>query len=117
MPLGCSVTLLVPQNGHRVDAGPPLHPLPDHAVEVNDNPAAQQPVGLAARTARGRAAHHRRHEPGAVGDPTVLTAELRVTETEAKDVQIGQPGGYRNTRNGVHVLTSDRTRLYAIGIR
>ena len=35
-----------------------------------------------------------------VGDPTVLKAELRVAETEAKDVQIGQPAAI-DTRNGV----------------
>ena len=35
-----------------------------------------------------------------VGDPTVLKAELRVAETEAKDIQIGQPAAI-DTRNGV----------------
>ena len=35
-----------------------------------------------------------------VGDPTVLKAELRIAETQAKDVQIGQ-GAAIDTRNGV----------------
>ena len=35
-----------------------------------------------------------------VGDPTVLKAELRVAETEARDVQIGQTAAI-DTRNGV----------------
>lgn len=35
-----------------------------------------------------------------VGDPTVLKAELRIAETEARDVQIGQPAAI-DTRNGV----------------
>ena len=35
-----------------------------------------------------------------VGDPTVLKAELRIAETQAKDVQIGQLASV-DTRNGV----------------
>ena len=35
-----------------------------------------------------------------VGDPTVLKAELRIAETQAKDVQIGQTAAI-DTRNGV----------------
>ena len=35
-----------------------------------------------------------------VGDPTVLKAELRIAETQAKDVQIGQVASV-DTRNGV----------------
>ena len=44
-----------------------------------------------------------------VGDPTVLKAELRVAETQAKDVQIGQSAAV-DTRNGVipgHVTRID----------
>ena len=44
-----------------------------------------------------------------VGDPTVLKAELRVAETQAKDVQIGQAAAV-DTRNGVipgHVTRID----------
>ena len=44
-----------------------------------------------------------------VGDPTVLKAELRVAETEAKDVQVGQPAAI-DTRNGIipgHVARID----------
>ena len=44
-----------------------------------------------------------------VGDPTVLKAELRIAETEARDVQIGQAAAI-DTRNGVvpgHVARID----------
>ena len=44
-----------------------------------------------------------------VGDPTVLKAELRVAETQAKDIQIGQSAAV-DTRNGVipgHVTRID----------
>ena len=44
-----------------------------------------------------------------VGDPTVLKAELRIAETQAKDVQIGQRASV-DTRNGVipgHVTRID----------
>ena len=44
-----------------------------------------------------------------VGDPTVLKAELRIAETQAKDIQIGQPAAI-DTRNGVipgHVTRID----------
>ena len=44
-----------------------------------------------------------------VGDPTVLKAELRIAETQAKDVQIGQSAAI-DTRNGVipgHVTRID----------
>jgi HlyD family secretion protein len=44
-----------------------------------------------------------------VGDPTVLKAELRIAETQAKDVQIGQTAAI-DTRNGVipgHVTRID----------
>ena len=44
-----------------------------------------------------------------VGDPTVLKAELRIAETQAKDVQIGQTAAV-DTRNGVipgHVTRID----------
>ena len=44
-----------------------------------------------------------------VGDPTVLKAELRIAETQAKDIQIGQPASV-DTRNGViagHVARID----------
>ena len=44
-----------------------------------------------------------------VGDPTVLKAELRVAETEAKGRPDRPDGGHRNTRNGAYVLTSNRT--------
>ena len=37
-----------------------------------------------------------------VGDPTVLKAELRIAETQAKDIQIGQVASI-DTRNGVIV--------------
>ena len=35
-----------------------------------------------------------------VGDPSILKAELRIAETQAKDIQIGQPASI-DTRNGV----------------
>ena len=35
-----------------------------------------------------------------VGDPTVLKAELRIAETQAKDIQVGQKASI-DTRNGV----------------
>ena len=44
-----------------------------------------------------------------VGDPTQLMAELRIAETQAKDIQIGQPA-LIDTRNGVipgHVIRID----------
>ena len=44
-----------------------------------------------------------------VGDPTVLKAELRIAETQAKDIQIGQSAAI-DTRNGVipgHVTRID----------
>ena len=44
-----------------------------------------------------------------VGDPTVLKAELRIAETQAKDVQIGQAAAI-DTRNGIipgHVARID----------
>ena len=44
-----------------------------------------------------------------VGDPAVLKAELRIAETQAKDIQIGQPAAV-DTRNGVipgHVTRID----------
>ena len=44
-----------------------------------------------------------------VGDPSVLKAELRIAETQAKDIQIGQPAEI-DTRNGVipgHVVRID----------
>ena len=44
-----------------------------------------------------------------VGDPTVLKAELRIAETQAKDIQIGQSAAV-DTRNGVipgHVTRID----------
>ena len=44
-----------------------------------------------------------------VGDPTVLKAELRIAETQAKDVQIGQTAAI-DTRNGIipgHVTRID----------
>ena len=44
-----------------------------------------------------------------VGDPTVLKAELRIAETQAKDIQIGQSAAV-DTRNGVipgHVIRID----------
>ena len=44
-----------------------------------------------------------------VGDPTVLKAELRIAETQAKDVQIGQTAAV-DTRNGIipgHVTRID----------
>ena len=44
-----------------------------------------------------------------VGDPTVLKAELRIAETQAKDVQVGQQASI-DTRNGVipgHVTRID----------
>ena len=44
-----------------------------------------------------------------VGDPSVLKAELRIAETQAKDIQIGQPASI-DTRNGVipgHVVRID----------
>ena len=44
-----------------------------------------------------------------VGDPTVLKAELRIAETQAKDIQIGQTAAV-DTRNGVipgHVTRID----------
>ena len=44
-----------------------------------------------------------------VGDPTRLKAELRIAETQAKDIQIGQPAAI-DTRNGVipgHVIRID----------
>ena len=44
-----------------------------------------------------------------VGDPTVLKAELRIAETQAKDVQIGQAAAI-DTRNGIipgHVTRID----------
>ena len=44
-----------------------------------------------------------------VGDPTVLKAELRIAETQAKDIQIGQKASI-DTRNGVipgHVTRID----------
>ena len=44
-----------------------------------------------------------------VGDPTVLKAELRIAETQAKDVQIGQSAAV-DTRNGIisgHVIRID----------
>lgn len=44
-----------------------------------------------------------------VGDPTQLMAELRIAETQAKDIQIGQPASI-DTRNGVipgHVIRID----------
>ena len=44
-----------------------------------------------------------------VGDPTVLKAELRIAETQAKDVQIGQSAAI-DTRNGIipgHVTRID----------
>ena len=43
-----------------------------------------------------------------VGDPTVLKAELRVAETQAKDIQIGQSAAV-DTRNGV--IPSHVTRI------
>ena len=44
-----------------------------------------------------------------VGDPTQLMAELRIAETQARDVQIGQPAAI-DTRNGIipgHVIRID----------
>ena len=44
-----------------------------------------------------------------VGDPTILKAELRIAETQAKDIQIGQKASI-DTRNGVipgHVTRID----------
>ena len=44
-----------------------------------------------------------------VGDPQVLKAELRIAETQAKDIQIGQPASI-DTRNGIipgHVVRID----------
>ena len=44
-----------------------------------------------------------------VGDPSRLKAELRIAETQAKDIQIGQPAAI-DTRNGVipgHVIRID----------
>ncbi len=44
-----------------------------------------------------------------VGDPSVLKAELRIAETQAKDIQIGQPAEI-DTRNGIipgHVVRID----------
>ena len=44
-----------------------------------------------------------------VGDPSRLKAELRIAETQAKDIQIGQPASI-DTRNGVipgHVIRID----------
>ncbi len=44
-----------------------------------------------------------------VGDPSVLKAELRIAETQAKDIQVGQPAKI-DTRNGVipgHVVRID----------
>ena len=44
-----------------------------------------------------------------VGDPTVLKAELRIAETQAKDIQVGQKASI-DTRNGVipgHVIRID----------
>ena len=44
-----------------------------------------------------------------VGDPTRLMAELRIAETQARDVQIGQPAAI-DTRNGIipgHVIRID----------
>ena len=44
-----------------------------------------------------------------VGDPAVLKAELRIAETQAKDIQIGQTAAI-DTRNGVipdHVTRID----------
>ena len=44
-----------------------------------------------------------------VGDPSVLKAELRIAETQAKDIQIGQPASI-DTRNGIipgHVVRID----------
>ena len=44
-----------------------------------------------------------------VGDPSRLKAELRIAETQAKDIQIGQPASV-DTRNGViqgHVVRID----------
>ena len=44
-----------------------------------------------------------------VGDPTRLMAELRIAETQARDIQVGQPAAV-DTRNGVipgHVIRID----------
>ena len=44
-----------------------------------------------------------------VGDPSLLKTELRIAETQAKDVQIGQSASI-DTRNGViqgHVVRID----------